>query len=120
METNKHKTSCALCGEKLTAPIFFNGKIYGWSCIKKVNPTAKKSKTHFVVADRFITTEHENGNISIDAVYQGTNNKPVKFYDLIVLKKRAYTGERFLSYNAIQIVDHVAYIDLLKYKKGIF
>lgn len=99
--------------------MFFDGKIYGWSCIKKVNPMAKKVKTHFVVADSFTTTEHENGNISIDAAYQGTNNKPVKFYDLAVLKKTV-NGGIHLYYDAIQIVDDVAYINLLKYKKGIF
>lgn len=33
-----------MCGEKLTQPEFFNGKPYGFSCIKKVNPFAKKSK----------------------------------------------------------------------------
>lgn len=47
------KTSCELCGEKLTAPIFFDGKIYGLSCIKKVNPSAKKVKSNYVVADSF-------------------------------------------------------------------
>ena len=34
---------CELCGEELTAPQFFEGKPYGWSCIKKVNPAAKKT-----------------------------------------------------------------------------
>ena len=35
---------CTLCGEQLTAPQFFEGNAYGWSCIKKVNPSAKKQK----------------------------------------------------------------------------
>ena len=39
--------SCHLCGEKLTAPISYMGKLYGWSCIKKVNPSAKKTKENW-------------------------------------------------------------------------
>jgi hypothetical protein len=35
---------CAACGEELTAPLFFDGKPYGWTCIKKVCPTFKKPK----------------------------------------------------------------------------
>lgn len=44
MATQLKKCYCALCGEELTAPQQFNGKMYGYSCILKVNPTAKKQK----------------------------------------------------------------------------
>lgn len=33
---------CTLCGEQLTAPSFFKGQPYGWSCIEKVNPNKIK------------------------------------------------------------------------------
>lgn len=36
--------NCTLCGESLTKPIFYKGNPYGWTCITKVNPTAKKPK----------------------------------------------------------------------------
>jgi len=115
----RSKTSCALCGEKLTAPIFYDGKIYGWSCIKKVNPTLKKKKTHFVVADSFTTTKNENGSITVDAVYQGSNYKPVKFWG--VIHYRTYIdGTPCIDAREVQLVDGVAYIDLLCFKKGIF
>ena len=42
-----HACSCHLCGEKLTAPIYYMGNLYGWSCIKKVNPRAKKVKENW-------------------------------------------------------------------------
>lgn len=41
---------CARCGEPITAPYFFQGRPYGWTCIKFVNPTAKKERS----ADRWI------------------------------------------------------------------
>jgi hypothetical protein len=44
---------CHRCGEVITAPYFHEGKPYGYSCIKIVNPTIKKkqSKEHWVIAD---------------------------------------------------------------------
>lgn len=36
--------SCACCGSDVTSPYFFNGAVYGYTCIKKVNPSAKKVK----------------------------------------------------------------------------
>jgi hypothetical protein len=35
---------CSCCGSEVTAPYFFKGGVYGYTCIKKVNPTAKKVK----------------------------------------------------------------------------
>lgn len=44
---------CHRCGEIITAPYFHDGKPYGYSCIKIVNPSAKKNKykEHWVIAD---------------------------------------------------------------------
>lgn len=42
--------NCHRCGEPITAPYFYRGKPYGWTCIKTVNPTVKKDKS----ADRWI------------------------------------------------------------------
>ena len=36
--------SCACCGSDVTAPYFHKGFVYGYTCIKKVNPAAKKVK----------------------------------------------------------------------------
>lgn len=43
-DTTKQKRACScyLCGESLTTPILYMGNFYGWSCIKKVDSTAKK------------------------------------------------------------------------------
>lgn len=36
--------NCSCCGTDVTSPYFFNGGVYGWTCIKKVNSNAKKNK----------------------------------------------------------------------------
>ena len=36
--------NCSCCGTDVTSPYFFNGGVYGYTCIKKVNPNAKKNK----------------------------------------------------------------------------
>jgi hypothetical protein len=45
--------ACHRCGEIITAPYFHEGKPYGYSCIKIVNPSVKKKqvKEHWVKAD---------------------------------------------------------------------
>ncbi len=37
-------TNCTCCGTELTKPQFFEGKAYGMSCIKNVNPAHKVNK----------------------------------------------------------------------------
>lgn len=36
--------NCSCCGTEITSPYFYNGGVYGWACIKKVNPSARKNK----------------------------------------------------------------------------
>lgn len=36
--------NCSCCGTEVTSPYFFNGGVYGWTCIKKVNQNAKRNK----------------------------------------------------------------------------
>lgn len=40
----KQVFQCFCCGSDVTAPQFYKGKVYGWSCIKKVDPSAKRTK----------------------------------------------------------------------------
>ena len=35
---------CACCGSDITAPQFYNGQMYGYTCITKVAPKQKKNK----------------------------------------------------------------------------
>lgn len=36
--------SCSCCGADVTVPYFHKGTVYGYTCIKKVDPSAKKVK----------------------------------------------------------------------------
>jgi hypothetical protein len=44
---------CHRCGEDITAIYWHEGKMYGYSCIRYVNPFAKKNKAkeHWIMAD---------------------------------------------------------------------
>lgn len=65
--------SCALCGEKLTAPIMYMGKMYGWSCIKKVSPTAKKPAKNSQLWQPcdLVSIEQLEGGEKITVLYMG-------------------------------------------------
>jgi hypothetical protein len=43
--------SCTCCGSDVTVPYFYNKGVYGYTCIRKVNPNAKKTKAKFVKVD---------------------------------------------------------------------
>lgn len=36
--------NCSCCGTDITSPYFYDGGVYGWTCIKKVNPRARRNK----------------------------------------------------------------------------
>lgn len=36
--------NCSCCGTDVTSPYFHNGGVYGYTCIKKVNPSTKRNK----------------------------------------------------------------------------
>lgn len=36
--------NCSCCGTDVTSPYFFNGGVYGYTCIKKINPKVKRNK----------------------------------------------------------------------------
>lgn len=50
--------NCFCCGTEVTQPQFFEGRIYGWSCIKKVNNQKRvKSKEGYVSC---VVSNHES------------------------------------------------------------
>ena len=75
---------CHRCGEVITAPYFHEGKPYGYSCIKVVNPTVKKNKhkEHWVKAD---THNYINAGRKcfVTAIAAGVTRKSFVVYDLI-------------------------------------
>ena len=53
---------CTCCQAELTAPQFYNGNVYGMTCIKKVDPAQKVSKTIYIACESFkiISTGQRN------------------------------------------------------------
>jgi hypothetical protein len=107
---------CTSCGEMLTQPIFHNGSPYGYSCIKKVNPDYKKSKTKtfYVKADSFELEFIDENTTKITAKHFCSEKK---FYDF--QRSGFYTnGLSYLKSDNIKLYDGEAYIDLMKYKNS--
>jgi hypothetical protein len=61
--------NCYLCGEERTAPQFYKGQMYGWACIKKVNPSQKKEKGTWVLADSYEIVESNNYSYTIKVTF---------------------------------------------------
>lgn len=47
----KNIVTCTCCQAEITAPQYYNGKPYGYSCVKKVSPNFKRKKNDVVVVE---------------------------------------------------------------------
>ena len=105
---------CSLCGEELTAPQVYNGLMYGYTCVKKINPNYKKPKNpqFFVLADSFEVEELNQYQTKVTAFIKG-----VKFLGWIT-KRTNIIGNILTTNECIVISENNAYIDLLAYPKS--
>lgn len=57
--------SCSCCGSDVTVPYFFKGGVYGYTCIKKVDPKAKRTKDNglWIAYQELIITQRPNANV---------------------------------------------------------
>lgn len=105
------KPTCARCGEELTAPYEFQGGLYGWTCIKIVNPLAKKPKDKQIWVECHFELETLNNG-------EGYNNRKITgFYNgkgYVDFWCEGYTHPRAIIVNK----KGVAFIDVLKYKRA--
>jgi len=67
--------ACTCCGSWCEWPQFHNGKPYGYTCILKVNPKAKRSKKEaYVTAESIEVGEPDDeGMIRVSAKYNGVS-----------------------------------------------
>lgn len=111
---------CARCGEEITIAYIFEGKAFGYTCIKVVNPSAtkktKKNKEFWVKAERFEQPEENK----IVAYYTGNHYKQGKFVDYRHYMKTLSGILKNTIPESILIQDGEAYINLLAYKTGYF
>ena len=102
---------CHMCGELLTAPYFYQGRTYGYSCIKKVNPAVKKrsSKSEWVIADSH-NFDTNKGKQLVTAAFQGRTYRFFLFKD---------NSKGYYSMGAAIVgKDHHIYVDLSVFKKN--
>lgn len=106
---------CSLCGEELTAPQVYNGLMYGYTCVKKLNPSYKKPKNpqFFVLADSFQVEELNKYKTKVTAVLKG-----VKFLGWLT-KRTNIVGDTTILSEGIILNENNAYIDLLAYPKSV-
>lgn len=58
--------TCACCGADITAPQFYNGKAYGWSCVLKQSGSFKRTKdTGLWLQGKIIKVETENARLHV-------------------------------------------------------
>ena len=89
MNHNRKKPfECAHCGAGVSAPYFYQDEVYGWTCIKYVNPKAKRYKNKVKIS--------------------GVEVKWVKFYNDADIKGRAavMVNGRIDIANAIRVKDN--------------
>lgn len=107
--------NCARCGEEITSPYFFEGKAFGYTCIKIVNPLARKKKggvkEHWVQADG---SDFINEHIKQE-VTAHWNGRKFKFW---IIPGKTQTGVRLFSLaTCVELgVDGSVYINLAAYK----
>ncbi|MEG2922046.1 MAG: hypothetical protein RR856_13505, partial [Acinetobacter sp.] len=68
----KKPFECALCGAGVSSPYFFNDDVYGWSCIKVVNPSQKKYKNKIQVSNltvKWVKFDSDSTSHGIAAVF---------------------------------------------------
>jgi hypothetical protein len=107
---------CSRCGEIITSPYFFQGAPFGWTCIKIVNPLAKKKKQgikeHWIRVDSsdFI---QEYKKQYVTAYWNG---RKFKFW---LFPSKTMDGKEFLSAHVshIELANNgEVYINLAAYK----
>lgn len=54
---------CTCCQTELKAPQFYNGNPYGYTCIKKVDPSFKKSKIIYLECEEFKVVQSGQRNV---------------------------------------------------------
>jgi hypothetical protein len=95
---------CTCCGSDVTMPQFFEGKPYGYTCIKKVAPAHKRTKVEYVVCESFSVIQ-EGGRFFFKGKVEGFQT----------FRTHGYSAEKMYG---VVIVDGVAMIMKSELKEG--
>lgn len=73
---------CTCCNTELSAPQFFNGFPYGYSCVKKVDPAFKRTKTIYVPVDAFKVASTMDTRHVVNVKHDGKWKQVVVYGDI--------------------------------------
>jgi hypothetical protein len=87
MSTKKanYGTVCHCCGADITAPQFYNGEAYGWSCVLKQAPAFKRSRNvgFWIKADAVeFSKDTDSNRFTIVATVKGIKFSESAYIDL--------------------------------------
>lgn len=120
--SNNTQLVCSCCGAELTKPQFFNGRMYGYTCINKVAPKQKKSNIvmHMVA---LVSIKSINNTARMQVVFSVNGKKAavVCYTDMSVYTQddtasgniKNITGKGFILNDGIAMITD----DLLKQLK---
>ncbi len=106
---------CTCCQADITAPQFHNGKPYGWTCILKVKPNAKRSKkSTWIKADEIIETV-VGLRIKRVAVLNG-----LKYVAMVLVGSNGIPASSHIQGGLIQVINSEGKLNFksLKWKEG--
>ena len=87
--------NCSCCGSDVSSPYFFEGGVYGYTCIKKVNPKVKrnKGKCHLVEV--------------VKVVFNDENSSRGKAYVIVNNDKIVVTAYREMNEDMTGFIDKI-------------
>ena len=90
--------NCSCCGTEVTSPYFYMGGVYGYTCIKKVNPNAKKNKLKSKVFEvEVVKILWRDVNSNLDGYGQAIVIINCEKLRVRVMKKLSECGKFFLD-----------------------
>jgi len=94
---------CTCCQAELTAPQFYNGFPYGFTCIKKVDPAQKRTKVVYVAVDSFKVVQSGQRNV-VNVTVNGKSKQVVCYGDINARTTSTYMqdGVLFVAETALK------------------
>ena len=81
---------------ELTAPQFYNGFPYGYTCIKKVDPAYKRTKTVYVAVEAFKVVSTIGGRNVVNVKHNGKVKQVVCYGDIYSRTTSTYLQDNVL------------------------
>ena len=98
--------ACARCGETVTCPYFYQGAVYGWTCIGIVCPGRKRDPRKLALCAWYeLSLPDWRNNIHFKCKLVGMEHKRYKGYASLVSDGVYYAGSDFVLFQGKLYVD---------------